>query len=783
VANEDVTFLEGKCLSYSKGVAYHPIIDILKSNFDIREADEDFKIREKVVKGLKVLGVDESSTLPYLLELLSVKESGIEEIPISTETRKYRIMEVLKRILLRGSDIRPLIGAFEDLHWIDKSSEESLKYLLESISGARVFLIFTYRPEFVHTWGGRSYHSQVNLNRLSNRESLAMVTHILGTEHIERNLEELILEKTEGVPFFIEEFIKSLKDLKIIEREDDRYHLARDIKDVMIPSTIQDVIMARVDTLPERTKEVLQTGSVIEREFNYELIKRVTGIPELELLSYLSALKNAELIYERGILPQSTYIFKHALTQEVVYNSILTKRKKKLHAEIGNAIEELCKDNIDEYYGVLAEHFIATENYDKGADYLRLAGKKAEKTASLNEAIGHAKKRIESLERLPQTDDVKKKLIDARTALGLYNSQMSNFVGAKEAIDPIIDLALKSGYKRRLSQIHTLVGTYYYMIEEDFTQAFKHLQDALKISEEVNDVVSLVLANWGLGIALSLNCEFEKALYYIEKALEVNVAANSLWGISVMKSNISVLVFNPQGRVNLGYQISDEALRIAEESGDTYSKAMAYTSHGISCSLKGLLQQAEKFLLKGLDFSERINFFFANVIAHGSLAKTYFEVGEYQKSKEHYSKAIQLKENARFSRSWINLNKIGLARARVMNNEKGIDLELLYRYQAENKAKQYDGEIRRFIGEIVLNIDDHHISEAENWIKKAIEADKGNGMMWNLGRDYALYAELLKRKGNLPKAKGSLSKAIDILKECGADGWVEKIQKELTCIL
>jgi len=156
----------------------------------------------------------------------------------------------LKRIVLGGSQTRPLIMAIEDLHWIDKSSEDSFKYLLDSISGARVLLIFTYRPEFVHTWGGRSYHSQLNLNRLSNRESLSMVAYLLGTEDVANDLEDLILEKTEGFPFFIEEFVKSLKDLEIIDKENDKYYLARDFQDVVIPSTVQDVVMTRVDLLP-----------------------------------------------------------------------------------------------------------------------------------------------------------------------------------------------------------------------------------------------------------------------------------------------------------------------------------------------------------------------------------------------------------------------------------------------------------------------------------------------------------------------------------------------------
>jgi class 3 adenylate cyclase len=296
VANEDVTFLEGKCLSYSRGVAYHPVIDILKSNFDIREDDRDSEIREKVSRGLKVLDTDEASTLPYLLELLSVTDSGIDKIPISPEARKDRIIEAVRRMALKGSETRTLIMAFEDLHWIDKSSEDFMKDLLENISGARIFLIFTYRTEFVPTWGGKSYHNQVTLNRLSNRESFAMVAYLLRTEDIDKGLEELVLEKTEGVPFFIEEFIKSLLEQKIIDKRGDRYRLVKDIEGMIVPSTVQDVLMARIDSLAESAKDVLQTGSVVGREFNQDLIQAVTGLSERELLSDLSVLKDSEFL-------------------------------------------------------------------------------------------------------------------------------------------------------------------------------------------------------------------------------------------------------------------------------------------------------------------------------------------------------------------------------------------------------------------------------------------------------------------------------------------------------
>ena len=270
VSHENTNFLEGKCLSYSRGIAYQPIIDILQSIFNIAENDGDREIKAKTSKALQTLAVDEASTLPYLLEVLSVRDSGIDAIPMSPEAKRDRTIDALKQVVLHYAQIRPLIMAIEDLHWIDQSSEQFLAYLLENINEARVFLILNYRPKYICTWNHEACHSQINLNRLSKRDSLRMVYHILGTQLLENALEKLSLEKTEGIPFFIEEFVKSLKELRLAVRKTDKYCLIKDFQEMTIPSTIQDIIMARVDALPKEAKDLLQTGSVIEREFSFK---------------------------------------------------------------------------------------------------------------------------------------------------------------------------------------------------------------------------------------------------------------------------------------------------------------------------------------------------------------------------------------------------------------------------------------------------------------------------------------------------------------------------------
>jgi predicted ATPase len=609
-----------------------------------------------------------------------------------------------------------------------------------------------------------------------------MLSHLLGTEEIDSDLEELVLEKTEGVPFFIEEFIKSLKDLRIIERKDNKYHLAKDMEEVTIPSTIQDVIMARVDTLPEGAKDVLQTGSVIEREFSYEIIKRLIALQEQELLSHLSVLKDSELLYERGIYPQSSYIFKHALTQEVVYDSILTKRKKKLHEEIGNAIEDLYKENIDGQYGVLAEHFIESENYEKGAEYSKLAGRKAQKAASFKEAIEYAKKGIFCLERLPKTHATQKRLIDARTRLAGYNISLTHHVEAKEAVAPIVDLALELNYQKRLPIIYTAMGMYSHWVEEDYSEGFRYLNEALKISEKTKDTISLWYVSFFLGLTLSLNCEFEKALKYLRKSLDLGVSANNPIGISSAKSGMSTFNYMFHGKIDLAYQMSKESLQTAQESGDIYLKGIAYSSHGMSCYCKGLFDEAENSLLQALTFCEKAAQLGWGTWPYGFLGHVYFDMGEYERAQDYYKKGISTLERARLYPFWVNMWKISIARSKVFNNDQDINLSAVFECYENINVKVAKGWAARYIGEILLNIDDQHISEAEDWVKKAIEAEKRNCTMWSLGGDYAFYAELFKRRGDQSKARENLNKAIEIYKECGADGWVKKTEKELSSL-
>jgi class 3 adenylate cyclase/tetratricopeptide (TPR) repeat protein len=773
VASEDVTFLEGRCLSYSRAVAYHPLIDILKANFDIHEGDGDFEIREKVKKGLKMLAADEASTLPYLLELLAVKDSGISKIPMSPEAKKDRIMEAFKQIALKGSEIRPLILAYEDLHWIDNSSEELLKYVLESIPGARVIMIFTYRPEFVHTWGAKSYHSQVMLNRLSNRESLMMVSHLLGTEELDKDLEEFILEKTEGVPFFIEELIKSLKDLKIIERENNSYRITKDIKDVTIPATVQDVIMARVDSLPEGTKGLLQTVSVVGRESSYDLIKQVTGLTEQELLPQLSVLKDSELLYERGIYPQSTYVFKHALTQDVAYDSLLLKRRKEIHEKIGEVIEALYPDRFEEYHELLAYHFARSVNADKAVKYLDLANQKAAKLNAMEEAKTYFDEAMALLDALPETEENRQRRISLLVNQGIvflllfkvpeyYDHLIRYEPMARELGNP----DLLGAFYARLGHCEFSFGNYDQAIHT-FGKAAELCQGAGNVEDAGYAYVFWEFSHFDRG-------DFERVLALKEDVLRTMEQQFNLrfhtYALSVASRAYACL-----GRWDEAVEEAQKALSVAEEFSDNSLISFVAWNLSIAYTWKGDLARAVEY---GELAVQKAPTHADKAWAQRSLGWAWCRSGETTRGIELLNTVLPIIRAGRFITVEIPLRCFlgegywlaGDRDKAKQTLEKGLEM-------AERYGVRYElGFAHRLLGEIALKTNP---TQAASHFEKSIAIFREIKAENELAMAYAGYGRQHKKQGEIARAREYLTKSLEIFERLGTLIEPDKIREEL----
>jgi len=790
VSNEDVLFLEGRCLSYSKGVAYHPLIDILKASFDIREGDLDLDIREKVKGGLSILGLDEASTLPFILELFSVKESGIDEIPMNPEAKKDRNMEIFKLTTLKGSEIRPLITAYEDLHWADKGSEEILKYILESIPGARVLMIFTYRPEFVHTWGGKSYHSQVNLNRLSNRENLLMMNNLLDTEDIDSDLEDLILEKTEGVPFFIEEFARSLIDLEIIEKKHNKCRLVKDIQDLTIPSTIQDVIMARVDSLPEGAKEVLQTGSVIEREFTYEMIKHVTGLPEKELLSNLSVLKDSELLYERGIYPESTYVFKHTLTREVVYDSILTRKKKNLHEKIGNAFEELFADRIEEKYELLDHHYGLAEYWEKAVRFGRLAAEKAHKLGYFQQAVTLYEQTIEWLMKLPENRIRQESLVDIWLEICWSNIGLGQFDKVQKVGLQAEATAKELDDRGRLGITHLgIASAYVYRgnfkkTEHYALQAIQHLENTSE--ERALSIANLVLGACYIGQGLWRKSEprFSETVRSYEKLGQKNeyiMGWNALPYTIVcaqMGYNLGVV-----GRVLEAKELFERGYAPELEQVSNLTTKMSYCSwQGLFISLIGEDHFGAKARVDQLvELAERSDSPFMILVFSLAKANVLLGMGDFAKAFLTSQKALKAIEgksirtghvaNLYYDLVLAELESGGQESAK-QNYEEGRPLVAL--------APHWWGPRFDFLQGLLLTAETSpDYTQAEEYFQKSIQGDEEFGAVVPAAQTRYYLARMLTRKGETTRAREVLTDLSSHFKSWGIPVWQQKCEKEL----
>ncbi|MFW6334480.1 MAG: AAA family ATPase, partial [Desulfosalsimonas sp.] len=778
LAHEDITFLEGRCLSYSKGFPYHPLVDILRSNFRIQETDRSTDIREKVERGLKVLGIDVLTAAPYLLELLDAADSSMDMPATSPEAKKERIIATLIRIVIKGAQARSLVLAIEDLQWIDNSSKDVIGEILENIPAERVLLMLTYRPDFSPPWGTRSHHNQMLLSRLSDRECLAMAAHLLRAEAIENDLAGLLTEKTEGVPFFIEEFIRSFVDLGVIENEAGRCRLAKSSKDVGVPSTIQDVIMARVDALPESAKTILRIGSAIEREFDYQLIKKVAGLSEAQLSDGLAALKTAELILQRGIVPEATYIFRHALTMEVVYASILSRHKEELHRNIGEAMEALYNGYLEEHSASLARHFIEGCQPEKAAKYLQFAAKRARRAGSYEDAIEYSKKRVQAIEQLPHSEEVAKWRIDARTALANHYMALSRHVEAKDAVDPIVDQALDLDYRRGLPAIFAALGSYWVLME-NYDKAIAYLQQAIDAAQDTGDWVSCWNGNFFLGAAFAFNCQFENAIECLETALQLSEKSRSLEGTVFVKSAMCEFVLNYQGRVSDAYRLSREAVDTAEICGDYHTRGIAYTAHGTACFFKGELEKAEYFLLEAIGFCRNSGHGFWQAWAEFYLGNTYHCNRKYADARKFFNQNISTIQNLKHFSFWEVYAQMCLKRAIV---EGGGEIEQPFPpegYREKNHLKSVVGQIEATVAETIVKIDPARISDAEALLAAAIAEDEKNGTRWSLAKHYEALSMLCQKKGDPEGAVASLNKAIEIMQECGADGWVKKYQEAL----
>lgn len=769
IQHEDVIWIEGYCISYGEHIPYRPIIDILKHAFGVEEDDDEAKITQCVDEATS--GWDEAtrSTVPYLKYLLNVDPGETTLTTMNPQERQAGIFDGVRALLLQESRRQPLVVTVEDLHWIDEQSEEVLATLVDVIASAPVLLILSCRPDYTHSLGERTYFNRLTLGNLPPEESAAMIEGVLQVANLPQELRELINNKAEGNPFYIEEVTQSLTESGVLERIDGTYSLNRPMNEIRVPDTIQEVILSRIDRLEQQEREALQLASVIGREFTATLLDRISDL-EARLEKVLEDLQAVELIYQKAYSPELSYIFKHALTHDVAYSTLLRESQKSLHRLIGATIEELYADRLTEHFEVLAYHYSEGEEWRKALDYLVKAGDKAADTFANRDALDYYARAIE----------VCQKLGDSTLAISADVAQKRGWLNFSVADLPegISDFNLMSEAARRLGDRH-LEGMalgyrgHHELFFHDQKAAENTLKTALEIGDEgFEDVRYFASAVFGLFLIIYDRHTEVEPFFRTAKELMIRIDdpfLRNFWAV------YGTSQFQWEGRF-------DDALKhIRRWGGDVEQSSDAFFIfwnrwwEALAKGSKGEYEEVLAFLEDLLASCERVGEHLFRIRALNAMGWIYGELENYQPAMEWNTKGMRAAQEAHFpdpeveSNARLNLgdNLMALGRfdeaeeqfqwvEQVVYNPRPQDHFMLWRY-SQRLFHSY-GELWLMRGD-----GDRALAYAEECLALA----EGSKSQKNIVKGRRLLGQALLAQGKLAEAEKELMIALEVAKRIG----------------
>ena len=503
--------LESNSTSYGKATPYLPVIDLLKTYFQLEDRDDGRRMREKLTGRLLTLDPALGPTLPAFLALLEVPVEDPPWQALDPSQRRQRTLDALKHLLLRESQVQPLLLVFENLHWIDAETQAFLDGLVESLPAARLLLLVNYRPEYQHGWGTKTYYTQLRLDPLPPVSAEAMLQSLLGDDAGLEPLKQRLIERTQGNPFFLEESVRTLVETQVLVGEQGAYRLARALPSIQVPATVQAVLAARIDRLPPEEKQLLQTAAVIGTEVPLALLQAMAEAPEEPLRLGLAHLQAAEFLYETRLFPEIEYTFKHALTQQVAYETLLQERRRALHARIVEALEALAGDRVAEQVERLAHHALRGEVWDKALAYCRQAGEKALARSAHREAVGYFEQALRALPHLPEDRDTREQAIDLRLALRTALLPSGDLERILVYLREAESLAAALDDPRRLGRVSRSLSVHFWN-RGAYDQAIAAGQRALALATASGEVVLHALANLGLGFTYYAQGDYHRAI-------------------------------------------------------------------------------------------------------------------------------------------------------------------------------------------------------------------------------------------------------------------------------
>ena len=626
-AREPRLMLESGSVSYGKATAYLPVIDLLRAYFKIHDRDDHRAIREKVTG--KLLALDESlkSSVGAILALLDTPFGDAEWEKLDPLQRRGRTLDAVKRLLLRESQVQPLLLVFEDLHWVDSETQAILNAVVEGLPLARMLLLVNYRPEYQDQWGSSPNYTLLRVDPLGRQSAGDLLDALLGPDPGLKPLKDLLTERTGGNPFFLEESVRALVETGTLSGARGAYHAYGSLASVQVPKTVQPVIAARIDRLQPVHKQLLQAATVIGTSVPFALLQSIAELSEEALRDGLAYLQSAEFVYETSLFPEPEYTFKHALTHEVAYTTLLHERRRALHARIMEATERLYGDRLAEHTERLAHHALRGEVWDKAVSYCYQAGAKAAAKSAHGEAVARFTEALAALERLPQSGNVMTQAIDLRFSLRTSLSPLGEFHRSFELLREAEAIATTLNDQARLARVFTFKALYFWSTGQQ-DRAIEAGGQALATAQRVGEKAPQVLATLFSGRARHARGDYSEAIRLLDGVVaDTDHDRANLMGMANLPSVSARLWLSwslaERGDFEPATQRAQEAVYIADAVDHLISRIYAYLALGIVQLRKGELTRAISHLQRAQQFTERENLRMARTMIGGYLGRAF----------------------------------------------------------------------------------------------------------------------------------------------------------------
>jgi class 3 adenylate cyclase/tetratricopeptide (TPR) repeat protein len=606
----DCLVLETGCVSYRKA-PYLPTVELLRGYFQVAEQEAPFTTRQKVVAKLAFLEVALDTFAPPCFWLLDVPVDDSRWERLDPEQRRRRALEAVRMLLLHECRRQPVLVVFEDLHWIDAESQAFLDGLVDALEGSRLLLLVNYRPEYQHGWAGRSYYHHFRIDGLPPETADELMDALLGVDPSLWPLKRLLAERTDGNPFFIEETIRTFRETNAVVGNRGGHRLAQAVDALRVPATVQAVLAARIDRLPDDLKRLLQCAAVIGTDVPFPLLREVSDVPAAELRGALARLQSAEFLDETQLFPDIQYTFRHALTHDVAYGSVVQERRKALHARIAEAIERLHPGRLAEQVEQLAHHTARAEAWGKAVGYLRQAGDKALGRSGSQEAADWFAQALDALGHLPNDSDTLRLAVDLRLDLRAALYALGEFEPMVQRLREADELARRLDDPRRVGWVSIYIGEHWRQTGH-FTQALELIERALVLGETVGDPAVRLAAHQYLGLACHGVGDYRRAAAHMrtvaaELREDAAVAAQfrptqagSRAGFRAVSLGWLARCLAETGDFDEGRAHGREAIRIAEGIDHPYSLVSACWGLGYLHAVQGDFGEALLVLERAL---------------------------------------------------------------------------------------------------------------------------------------------------------------------------------------